>query len=237
MEQAKTMFEHDLVDNFAFSKDHQIFKYINSITSHHSIPASVHFGNTTAYSDFHKASLFNEFFHTTFTSSYRPLNQPTVSVPPNVNTLSDVVISPIEVYEALTTLDPTKAKGIDSISPITLSRCALALYEPIHYLFFRWINQCNIPSEWRIHLISPIFKSGDKQSVTNYRPIPLLYILSNVLELLIYKQNHWLCHLIHQPCPIWLPSITINYPTTTPLLRPPPFFPQWKLQTGALYLL
>ena len=60
MEQAKTIFEHNLVSNFAFKKDHRIFKYIN-IISHHSIPASVHFGNTTAHSDFHKASLFNKF--------------------------------------------------------------------------------------------------------------------------------------------------------------------------------
>ena len=61
MEQAKTIFEHNLVNNFAFCRDHRIFKYINSITSHNSIPGFVHFGNTKAYSDLHKASLFNEF--------------------------------------------------------------------------------------------------------------------------------------------------------------------------------
>lgn len=40
----------------------------------------------------------------------------------------------------------------------------------------------------RIHLISPIFKSGDKLSVTNYRPISLLCILSKVLERLVYDK-------------------------------------------------
>ena len=188
MEQAKTKFEHDLVNNFAFNKDYKIFKYIKNIISHNSIPVSVHFGNSSASSDLHKASLFNEFFHTTFTPSSRPPNLPTLSDPPQSSTLSDIIFSPTEVYEALTTLDPSKAKGIDGISPVTLSRCALALYEPIHHLFSLCINQSNIPNEWRIHLISPIFKSGEKTSVTNYRPISLLCILSKVLERLIYDK-------------------------------------------------
>ena len=47
--------------------------------------------------------------------------------PPNSSTVSDVVIFTTEVYDALINLDPTKAKGIDCISPIVLYHCAIAL--------------------------------------------------------------------------------------------------------------
>ena len=45
-----------------------------------------------------------------------------------------------------------------------------------------------LPQDWRVHLITPIFKSGDKTSVCNYRPISLLCTVSKVLEKLIYNK-------------------------------------------------
>ena len=41
--------------------------------------------------------------------------------------------------------------------------------------------------EWRTHLIKPIFKTGDRCSVRNYRTISLLSVVSKVLEKLVYN--------------------------------------------------
>ena len=48
-------------------------------------------------------------------------------------------------------------------------------------------HQCR-PAEWCIHSIVPVFKSGDRTSIINYRPISLLYTISLVLEHLIYNK-------------------------------------------------
>ena len=78
--------------------------------------------------------------------------------------------------------------GIDRIGPGILKHCAQALCVPLHYLFsFSLCNQC-IPPIWKIHKITPVFKSGDKHSVANYRPISLLCSASKVLERLIYDK-------------------------------------------------
>ena len=50
------------------------------------------------------------------------------------------------------------------------------------------INSGTIPSEWKIHKVIPVHKSGDKTSVTNYCPISLPCIMSKVLERLIYDK-------------------------------------------------
>ena len=42
-----------------------------------------------------------------------------------------------------------------------------------------------IPKEWKIHQIVPVFKSGDKSLVQNYRPISLLCNISKILEHII----------------------------------------------------
>ena len=41
--------------------------------------------------------------------------------------------------------------------------------------------------EWRPHCVIPIYKTGDKTSVSSYRPISLLCILSKVLERIVYN--------------------------------------------------
>ena len=76
--------------------------------------------------------------------------------------------------------------GCDGISSRLLKHCAMALYQPLYHLFTLSLSHHYLPQEWRTHLIKPIFKSGDKSLITNYRPIFLLCIVSKVLEKLVY---------------------------------------------------
>ena len=100
--------------------------------------------------------------------------------------LSEVSFSELDVICALRSLDPSKAMGYDRIGPKPLKNCALALYQPLHHLFSLTLSQNYLPSEWRTHLMKPLFKSGDRNSVRNYWPISLLCVLSKVLERLVY---------------------------------------------------
>ena len=64
--------------------------------------------------------------------------------------------------------------------------CALPLLQVICHLFRTSLSCSTIPQDWRTHCVIPIYKSGDKTSVSNYRPISLLCILSKVMERLVY---------------------------------------------------
>ena len=68
------------------------------------------------------------------------------------------------MFDALSSLDSSKAMGIDEVGPKILKHCALALYKPIHHLFLLSLSQHYLPNDWQTHLIIPVFKSGDQSS-------------------------------------------------------------------------
>ena len=177
---AKLHYEQDI----AMDHPNKIFKYIKSLTSALPVPPIVSFNSSTASTDSEKILLFNKFFHSVFAYQLPPLLE---SASPT-STLSDIGISESDVFEALCSLDTSKAIGIDGIGPNVLHHCALALYKPLHHLFLLSLSHSNIPAEWRTHMIIPVFKSGDKSSVCNYCPISLLCSVSKLLEKLIYDK-------------------------------------------------
>ena len=78
--------------------------------------------------------------------------------------------------------------GIDGIGPRVLKFCAFPLSQPLCHLYCLSLKHHDLPEEWRCYLVTPIFKSGDKSSVKNYRPISLLCSVSKVLERLVYNK-------------------------------------------------
>ena len=186
MASERANYEAQLVHNYSKSNNYKIFRYISSLKGHTDLPAEMCYGDQTATDDLEKARLFNEYFFSVFLKDQNswftcPSNN-------NILLLHDIEISTIEVYEILSTLDVTKAPGIDGISPAVLRHCASPLLIPICHLFINSITTGRIPSQWCTHCIIPIHKSGSKTLVNNYRPISLLCILSKVLERIIYNR-------------------------------------------------
>ena len=130
--------------------------------------------------------LFNEYFHSVFVRSSYVLPSTSVLKQPSL-ALGEINFSELDVFHTLQSLDTSKASGGDGISPKLLKLSALALYQPLYYLFSITLLQNYLPSDWRIHVIKPILKSGDRSSVKNYRPISLLPVVSKVLERLVYN--------------------------------------------------
>ena len=162
------------------------FFSINHTLKQHSLPDTMTLDSSSESSDFGKATLFNQFFHSVF-SSPGPPPDPS-SLPPPACLLDELEITVHDVFVSLSHLGSKKSMGIDHIPSIVLKSCATVLCEPVHHLFTLCLGQSYIPPEWKIHCVTPIFKSGDKVSVKNYRPISLLCIISKVFERIVFDK-------------------------------------------------
>ena len=58
-----------------------------------------------------------------------------------------------------------------------------------HYIWFSVtvLKLSHFPKEWKKANIIPVHKKGDKQLITNYRPVSLLPICGNVFEKIIFN--------------------------------------------------
>lgn len=130
MADAKTTFESSLVYNFAATNNNKIFKYISSITKSSSMPATMHYNDTSESSDSGTAQLFNHYFFSVYSKS-RPLD---FSIEALSSTggdhLDDVSFIPQDILSILSSLDTNKAMGIDCLSPKVLRHCASAIFFP-----------------------------------------------------------------------------------------------------------
>ena len=159
--QAIDNFESKLILSSERHCSSAVFHYIHSFTKQNTIPPVINLDESCAISDQDKASLFNQYFHSVFTSSLFHLPPMSELAKPQTS-ISEIQFSELDVYDALSSLDVSKAIGCDGISPKLLKHCALSLYQPLYHLFSLSLSQHYVPHEWCKHLIKPIFKSGNK---------------------------------------------------------------------------
>ena len=94
------------------------------------------------------------------------------------HTIDDVVVSADDVFKVLSTLDTKKACGPDGISPRILKECAHELSNSLAALFNYTLTVGKLPQDWKVANIVAIYKSGERCSAENYRPISLTCIVN-----------------------------------------------------------
>ena len=103
---AKANYEDHLVSNFAFSNDSKIYQYIRSLSGKDKLPKVMFCNWFSVVTAVEKADLFNEFFHSVFST-----NSDTPSL--NISSVPDCSLCSISItledtFYALSTLTPPK---------------------------------------------------------------------------------------------------------------------------------
>ena len=82
----------------------------------------------------------------------------------------------------LSSLDTIKSTGLDCIGPKFLKLAQDILASSITFLINKSITTGNFPNMWKHARVSPVFKTGSKDEVNNYRPISVHPTLSKLIE-------------------------------------------------------
>jgi hypothetical protein len=162
------------------------YKFINNKLSNKSGVASLKSRDGILLnSDLDKANLLNSYFESVFTTDNGHLPPFPPRISPQTGGLSDITITPHSVHSVLTHLKTNSAAGPDGLPSIFYRTTASSLAFPLSVIFRTLLDLHAIPDEWKLSVISPIFKKGSPSDPANYRPIALTCTICKILESLI----------------------------------------------------
>ncbi len=87
-----------------------------------------------------------------------------------------------EIVEATKALQPKTSLDHNGLSISLKKKCITILVTPWHHIIQLSLSQGSVPTQLKIAKVIPIFQSGDKCKIDNYRPISLLSNFSKILE-------------------------------------------------------
>ncbi|CAB4037008.1 Hypothetical predicted protein [Paramuricea clavata] len=97
-------------------------------------------------------------------------------------------VSASNMVKLLRQLKASKASGYDGIPTSMIKDGAEELAVPLTYLINSCLEQSVFPDTEKYAKIIPVYKSGKRSSMDNYRPISILPVLSKVFERVVQKQ-------------------------------------------------
>ena len=103
-----------------------------------------------------------------------------------------------EISNLITNLPNKTSGGHDNISNIILKELHEPLLDILDYVINESLKQGVFPTIMKISEVVPLYKAGDCELVTNYRPISLLMMISKILEKIVYGRVYSFLHKSNQ---------------------------------------
>jgi hypothetical protein len=104
------------------------------------------------------------------------------------NDFYDITSTTELVSLVLHRMDLNKGSGHDGISSFFLRKCATQLAEPLNLIFNKSLSERHYPDLFKIGQLLPVYKSGRRMDVKNYRGVNVMPNLAKVFEKIINMQ-------------------------------------------------
>ena len=173
------------IENNITSEPNKFWSYINGKKGKTSIPKDMFYNNEPLGSPNDIVDAFANFFERSYCFN--------ISDDPEVksNNLSfdclDIKrFSEAEVCTALKRIKPKLTAGPDGIPAFLLRDCASIFAYPLCIIFNLCLKNCSFPDIWKYSKVCPVYKKGEKNEITNYRPITIICNFGKVFEILLH---------------------------------------------------
>ena len=131
--------------------------------------------------------MLNVFFASVFNSKtcYSLGTQPLALVDRDGEQNRSCIIHNEMVLDLLQKLDAYKSMWPDRLHPAVLKELADVVAKPLSIILQQSWRTRDVPADWRLANVTPIFKKGWKDNPGSYRPISLTLVPGKVMERII----------------------------------------------------
>ena len=181
---AKCNYEKDLFLNHNNSS--KFYGYVKSQTTvNTSIPCIKKQDGSVTVNDCEKATEFLNYFSSVFINDNNVIPE---FNPPCNERIDNFICSPRDIVKVVSKLKGTSSPGPDGITSLFLKNTLANIANPLCKIFNKSLSDGTLPQDWKIAYIIPLFKKGDPQLPSQYRPVSLTSIICKVLERIIRSQ-------------------------------------------------
>lgn len=168
------------------------YKFVNSKRRSHEFPSVMKLQNCESDDDVVISNMFADFFATTYSDAQYDFSSSYPFKLDSNHTISFPLIDHADVARSLKRLKFSFNHGPDGVPNCLLINCAESLSAPLSLMFNTSIKYGYFPKYWRSSYIIPLFKSGRKSDVKNYRGIAKLSSIPKLFEKFIsdYLSHH-----------------------------------------------
>ena len=173
------MTEHMIPQN-----NKHFWSYIRNLNRKSGLPAEMTYGDKKLQTSQDIADAFAEHFQSVY-SNFDVVDVSRTEAVDFSTTLSFHNFELQEIIEKLNHLDVSKAAGPDGIPAVFLKSCSSSLALPLQMIFQRSLNTGQFPKIWKVSRQQPIFKSGDRSDIANYRGISIISAIPKLFEAIL----------------------------------------------------
>ena len=140
--------------------------------------------------DKEKADVLNAFFTSAFK---RQTGYPQVSPLSDLAALAGEQTEPPTIQEEtvrdlLLQLNCHKSMEPHEIHPRALRELAEEIAEPLSIIYQRSLLTGEVPEDWRLASVTPIYKKGCREDPGNYRPVSLTSVPGKIMEQIVLRE-------------------------------------------------
>jgi len=141
-------------------------------------------GGNIANKDEEKSEVLNAFFASVFNSQtgYSKGIQPSELEDTDGEQNKPPIIQEEAFNYLLCHLDTYKSVGPDGIHPRVLRELVEELAKPLFIIYLQSWLAVEVPDDWRLASVTPIYKKGWKENPGNYRPLSLTLVPGKIME-------------------------------------------------------
>lgn len=162
------------------------WKFVNSKRCTDNFPSVLSLEDHTTHDPMEQADLFASYFSENFSSQSSDLSN---NLSESISGADELfLLDEVQIFDALLNIDTNKGVGEDGIHPLLLKNCAALLCKPIAEIFNESLTMGEFPNLWKKFSVRPIFKSGSRTRVENYRCIAKLPTIAKFFEKLVNQR-------------------------------------------------
>lgn len=189
---AKSNYYKEIINKNKDSKTlWQTINNMNTQNKNHNNISTIHINESNVTNPVKIADAFNEYFVNVGETLASKLKLSNSNFTPRIMSEATFFLSPtdiVEVNDVINNLKNKKTPGYDGIKSETIKYIGKEIAPPLAHLINVIFSTGICPNEFKISIVKPIFKKGNRLLLENYRPISLVTAITKIFEKILAER-------------------------------------------------